>query len=117
MSDAVFDIPTTRRATPVHVRHARRKEFGQDVAGRRKEQGMTREVFARKAGVTIGFLAALESGEEIKNSTHAMLHKVAVALSCELALDDFPENEYYGASTTVEELLRMGIIPRLQQSS
>jgi transcriptional regulator with XRE-family HTH domain len=54
------------------------KKFGASVAGRRREQGLTQEALADKAGLARSYMSDVERGA--RNPTIVVVERIATAL-------------------------------------
>jgi hypothetical protein len=114
----IFDISKIDvQPIPLRNRPGYRSTFGYELHQHYGESAF-REMkkLAKQALVSDALLAKLFAGEDTHDqATIERLNRIATALSCELVLRNTEGEKYYGASTTFEELLRMGIWPTLER--
>ena len=97
---------------PHHQLFQIRRMFGEYFRQLRTEKDFpNRAEFAKTARVNTQLIADIELGRETKSATIAIMNKLAEALSCEFVLGDPDKELNCGATTTLEELFRMGVSP------
>ena len=113
MPNSVFDVVgNNRNPIPHHKRHEMRVFIGGMVTFHRVNHGCeSMKALATETGVRFSVISALESGKECPTITIEVLERIARAIGCELKLEQGEDECFYGATTTMEELLVMGISP------
>jgi|GEM_PF-2387924 transcriptional regulator with XRE-family HTH domain len=115
---AVFDIPKINlQPIPLHKRTDYRRNFGGELREHcRHSEVRTLKELASRAGVSAELVSKLVAGKDTSDhATMDRLERIANALSCELVLQNTEgEKNYDGATTTLEDLFRMGIWPTLE---
>jgi transcriptional regulator with XRE-family HTH domain len=116
----IFAIPEIDgRSIPPHKKFEYRARFGNELHLYYRESAVRDlKKIAKRAMVSKTLLTNLFAGKDTHDqATIERLHRIATTLSCELILRDAEGEKHCGASTTFEELLRMGIWPALERIS
>jgi hypothetical protein len=113
MSEEIFRVTRiNRKPIPHHRLEERRIFVGEIVLQQGKVSGLgSVKALSQETKIPIPVISALTSGRECRLVTVAVLQSVAQAISCELRLAHEAEECYDGATTTMEELLAMGVVP------